>query len=430
MLARVKRCVIETEDWLRYSPLVRNVMGRVRLLSEGVGQPRDDDGLARSISKLCAAARLTTDESTLHEIQRRIHGRVRLLNPFRVRWKEWVDHYDDGRLVKAAILKPWLGPRERGVLFISFENQWIKLLTCRTFDKLAERYTLVVAPSSSPHNVINYVFPGLFPTKVFTLISNPEDEAALPGISANYVVVPLLASHWVDPNRFEPLPRAERDIDLIMVAGFGKVKRHHALFTALGSMPRTFRILLVGQDQDARTAASIHEEARWYGVADRFTVLSNQDYAGVSRALCRSRASVVLSRREGACVVVAEALFANTPVALLHGAQIGSRVFINDATGRFLPEDDLARQLTAFVAAADRYQPRLWAEQNISCFHSTRRLNDVLKQHMLADGREWTQDIVPLTWCPDPRPALAEDRRRLEDECCDLKQRFGLEIGS
>jgi len=428
MLARVKRCVIETEDWLRYSPAVRNVMSRVKLLSDGVAQPRDGEGLAQSISKLCAAARLTMDESAVKCIQRRIHERVRLLDPFHVNWSKLVPFFGDGRLVKAAILKPWLGPRERGVLFISFEKLWIKLVTCRNFDQLADRYTIVVAPSSSPHNLINYVFPGLFPTKVFTLISNPEDETVIPGISTNYVVVPLMASHWVNPELFQPVPRAERDIDLIMVAGFGKVKRHHALFTAVSKMPRTFRILLVGQDQDARTAASIHEEASWYGVADRFNVLSNQNYASVARALCRSKASVVLSRREGACVVVAEALFADTPVALLHGAHIGSRIFINDATGRLLSEEDLAGQLTDFVAAAGRYQPRSWAEQNISCFHSTRRLNEILKQHMRASGQDWTQDIVPLTWCPDPRPALVDDQRRLESERRDFQERFGLEI--
>jgi len=43
----------------------------------------------------------------------------------------------------------------------------------------------------------------------------------------------------------------------------------------------------------------------------------------------------VLSRREGSCVVVAESMFADTPVALLDNAVIGSRAFINDQTGRF-----------------------------------------------------------------------------------------------
>jgi hypothetical protein len=354
---------------------------------------------------------------------------VRRLNPFGVNWRELVPYYGDGRLVKAAILKPWLGAREPGVLFISFENQWIKLLTCRNFDRLAERYTFVLAPSSSPHNLINYVFPRLFRDKIFTLISNPEDAAVLPGIAANYVVVPLLASHWVNPDRLQPLPRAERDVDLIMVAGFARCKRHHALFTAMRDMPRHLRILLVGQTQGARTAESLVEEACWYGVAGRFTVLSNQDYASVARALCRARASVILSRREGSCVVVAEALFADTPVALLQDAVIGSRVFVNDDTGRFLTEDGLGRHLTEFIAAADRYQPRRWAKENIGCFQSSKRLNEVLKQHARAAGREWTQDIVPLMWCPDPQLARPEDRSRLEPERREFKERFGLEVG-
>jgi hypothetical protein len=49
---------------------------------------------------------------------------------------------------------------------------------------------------------------------------------------------------------------------------------------------------------------------------------------------------------------------------------------------------------------------------------------------MLASGQEWTQDIAPLYWCPDPRPVSPEDRARLQGARADLKERFGLVIGT
>jgi glycosyltransferase involved in cell wall biosynthesis len=296
-------------------------------------------------------------------------------------------------------------------------------------EEFSRRYTLVVAPSGDPHNIVNYVFPTVYPATIFTLVSHPEEVEILPCVAANYVVVPLYASSWVHPDLFKPRPRDQRDIDLVMVANFAKFKRHHALFKAIRGMPAHLRILLIGQDQDSRTAETIRSAAHCYGVRDRFQLLSNAPYEVVIDALCRSRASVILSRREGSCVVIAESLFADTPAALMENAEIGSRTFINADTGRLLYEGDLATQLTEFIAEADRYLPRDWADKNISCFHSSKRLNDIIKQHMLATGQEWTCDLAPLCWRPDPCLVTAEDQARMELAHEDLRQRFNLEIG-
>ena len=85
--------------------------------------------------------------------------------------------------------------------------------------------------------------------------------------------VPLLASHWVNPDLYQPLLKSERPYDLIMVASWGKVKRHQVLFRALRSLPTNLRVLLVGQDQEGRTADTIRELARGYGVADRLELV-------------------------------------------------------------------------------------------------------------------------------------------------------------
>jgi glycosyltransferase involved in cell wall biosynthesis len=428
MLALVKRCAIATEDRLKYSPLVRGALSRYQRWTDR-GRHGDQQALAHSIHRLCAAARLAASASAVQAVQHTIHQRLALLQPRRVDWTAFVDHIDDPRIPRSAILKPYLGPREKGVLFISFEKEWFKLLAHCDLQEFNDRYFLVVSPSGSPHNIVNYVFAAAYPGKVFTLISNAGDQALLPRVGHNFVVVPLYASHWVLPELFQPLPLAERDVDLCMVANFAKFKRHFALFQALRRMPKNLRVLLIGQDQDGRTAATIQREAAYYGVADRFTVQGNLSYSGVSAALCRARASVILSRREGSCVVVAESLFADAPASVLETAEIGSRAFINPATGRFLHDGRLAEELTELVERAGNYRPRAWAEHNISCYRSTASLNDLLRQHALADGQQWTQDLVPLCWRPDPALVRPADVEQMQAARRDMQERFGIEVG-
>src|SRR5207244_1491352 len=129
-----------------------------------------------------------------------------------------------------------------------------------------------------------------FPGPVFTLISNNDDIDVLPRIAANYRVVPLFASSWSLPELFQPRPRHERDIDLIMVANFAKFKRHHALFRALRRLPHDWRVELIGQDQDGRTADTIRAVARAYGVEKRIHIIEHAPHEVVRERLCRARA--------------------------------------------------------------------------------------------------------------------------------------------
>jgi glycosyltransferase involved in cell wall biosynthesis len=429
MLPRIKRWKLEAVDRLRYHPLLRGAAGRCLTWTAG-GNGHGQQELVRSIVKLCTAARCTTVQAKVRAIQRTIQERVRELRPKEVDWSGLVRNIEQPRIHRALILKPWMGPREKGVMYVSFEVDWFRLLWHCDLQAFSERYDLVVSPTDSPHSVLNYVFAGHYPGRIYSLISHHCDIVDLPRVAPNYVVVPLYASQWVLPEYFQPLPLAKRDIDLIMVANFAKVKRHLALFAALKKMPARFRVHLIGQDQDGRTAETLRAEAGYYGVADRFTIQSNvPDYRDVAAAMCRARASVILSRREGSCVVVAESMFANTPIGLLEDAEIGSRAFINPQTGRLLKHRDLAGQLTELIERAGEFAPRAWAEKNIDCFSSSHTLNELLKRHAAADGQEWTRDIAPLCWRPDPKLVRAADVARLQGEREDMKQRFGVEVG-
>ena len=146
------------------------------------------------------------------------------------------------------------------------------------------------------------------------------------------------------------------------------------------------------------------------------------------RIAWHARTSVILSRREGSCVVVVESMFADTPVGLLEDAEIGSKHFINSQTGRLLRKRHLAEDLTAFIAQADQYHPRLWADENIACTRSTATLNAALKKYALEHGHPWTQDIALMCWRPDPQVVRPEDCKRLEPARREILDRFGLEL--
>jgi glycosyltransferase involved in cell wall biosynthesis len=428
MISWLRRCAVEGEDRLRYSPQVRRWLSGLQLLRAGRGAAQDNQTLARRVRALCTAVRLAADPDTVRTGMARINRHLRALDPARIEWSEF--EADDTRHIgKAAVLKPYVSEREKGVLFISFESEWVKLLRHGVLRDVARRYALVLAPSGSPHNLISYVFPAAVADPVFTLISHAEEQHLFPRVAANYVVVPLYASSWVNPDLFRPLPRHRRDLDLVMVANFAKFKRHFALFKALRSMPPRLRVLLIGQDEGGRNGDTILATARHYGVADRFTLVRDAPWQVVADALCRARASVILSRREGSCVVVAESLFADTPVALLRGAEVGSRGFINAQTGRLLRDGNLGGQLAAFIAESDRYAPRRWAVENISCHASSRALNDAVRRHLTAAGQEWTRDLAPLCWRPDPCLVRPEDRAVMRAEREDFRARFGLGLG-
>ncbi len=428
MLARIKRWKLDAEDWLRYSPAVRGLLSRWTLLRDrgGPGTP----ALMQSIVRRCAAARLTTSADREDAIRAGIRERVARLDFARIDWPVFIADIDDRRMHKATVLKPYLGSDEKGVVFISFENQWVKLLRLNNLTDFAARYDLVQSTSGNANGLVNYVFPAAYPSDtIFSLMSAPTDERVLPLVSPKFVVAPLYASSWVNPAWFTPTPRRDRPFDLVMVANFAKFKRHQTLFRALRRMPRELRVLLIGQDQDGRTQETIRELARWHGVEGRFELRSNQGYREVTQALCQAKASLILSKREGSCVVVTESMFADTPMGLLRGAEIGSRVYINDQTGRFFDEANLDRQLMDFLATLDRYEPRRWAEANISCVHSSAKLNTVLKEHALSHGRRWTMDLAPMQWAPDPKLLHDADRERLRSERDAIKERYGLEVG-
>lgn len=378
----------------------------------------------------CAAARSSSSESLMIAIEEWIHHRLDQV-PEEVLWSWMPASKAEVTIHKTAILKP-ASEDEKGVLFISFESQWEKLTSLgkERLSRLAEEYELVVAPTwSPPHMVTNFVFPRLFPGWLHCTISNLRDLVIFPRLSAKYKPIRLFASSWVDPDLYQVRPRQERDIDLVMVANFGRYKRHHAVFAALATLPREKRprITLVGQPHGDRTAEVLIKEMKAYGVEDSFVLRSRISDEEVVDTLSRSRAALITSLREGSCVAVVESMMADAPLALLRGAEIGSSAFLNSHTGRWLDEAELADQLLKFIHESDSFNPRAWLLENgIECRTSTLALNDHLKRQAETESRVWSRDIFPHHWRPDPRFLEDVHREQAKLAADKLQNELGL----
>jgi hypothetical protein len=426
----LKRLKIKAEDVLRYNPAVRNLLASGILLKTSGKQAADSDQAARNVYKLCQAARLAATDSMMLKAEAAIARQLPAIDPERVPWAEFLPDFGQDRINKAIVLKRYVSEREKGVVFVSFDNQMARLAKARDLREFAERYTLVLSPSwSPPHSIPAYLFPRLYPDPIFCLISNRRDLDIFPRISDKYKMVPLYASNWVDPREFSPIALAEKNIDIFMLANFAKYKRHHALFEALRGLSDNYRIVLVGQRDSGRTKDTLFNEAGAFGVRDRFEIRENVSDGELRDIFVHAKTSLILSQREGSCVAVVESMFANTPVGVYEDAEVGSRGFVNEHTGRLLRHNDLAAQLKDFVEASAQYEPRKWVMENgIGCVASSRTLNQALKQDALANGGEWTEDIATLRWRPNPGYYDPADAERLCACYGEIESRCGITI--
>lgn len=426
-----KRLKIQAEDELRFSPKVRALLAsRIFLKTPDVVTASSDEA-ARVIHTLCQAARLATDDSMMKKAEARIRRQLPKIEPARIRWAEFLADFGGNRIQKGIVLKPYVSERERGIVFISFDNQMARLAKSTDLEAFTRRYTLVLAPQwCPPHTITSWLFPLIYPDEIICLISNTRDLIYFPRISEKYVMVPLYASSWVDPREYRPVPVEQKNIDIYMLANFAKYKRHHALFAALRDLPREYRVVLHGQRESGRTRETLIAEADAFGVRDRFEVHENVTNEALHDAMVHAKVSLILSRREGSCVAVVESMFANTPVGVYADAEIGSRAFVNEHTGRLLQHQNLAAQLKEFVESSAKYEPRKWVMENgVGCLASSEMLNEALKRHALERGAQWTRDIAPLRWHPNPEFFDPEDVQKVRSAYEDIERNYGITLG-
>lgn len=333
-------------------------------------------------------------------------------------------------LTTSLLLKEPGPDGEKGVLYCSVEDNWARLIVHHDARRFLAEYVFVGASTWSPTDyTVLAGFAGLTEDPIFVGVSNHADVTAYEVLRPTVLPVPLMPSDWVNPNFYAPKPHARREIDILMVANFAPFKRHWLLFQALRRMRRNLRVALIGiRGTTGRGEAELREEAKAFGVTQELEILTNASIEVVTAYQCNARVSVILSRREGCCLVVGESLFADTPVAMLRNAHIGSKAYIHDSTGVFLTERGMAKQLSGCIERSGSFRPRQWALEHITCFRSTERLNALLRDHSLRTGKPWTRNITPMCWRYVPSYLEESDERRMQPALGRLRERHGVQL--
>jgi glycosyltransferase involved in cell wall biosynthesis len=350
-------------------------------------------------------------------------------------WNRYFPETAEALIRNGVILKaPADG--ERGVLLITFEDQWLRMLRHGRLEALARDYELVLSPTwSPPYDLPIAAVAALWPgERVFTLLSNFADEEVYARFHPKLRPVPLLASSWVDPSVFTSA-ETEKEFDVVMVANFSPYKRHRAFFAALAAarrQGRKLRVLCAGVPWQGRTAASLQAMADEYGVGDQIAVKVNLSDSDLRAAIRSARTAVIFSLIEGSCVAAAECLLLDVPLGMLANAHIGSKAFINPRTGRLLRpgERKTALDLARFVDEAASFQPRQWMlEQGATFEGSTKVLNEAIRGEITRSGGAWTTGIARHRHVRlRPRYDTAEDAARFAPLYRAFPGRYGVSI--
>src|SRR5262249_30523684 len=206
-------------------------------------------------------------------------------------------------LTTSLVLKAPGPGGEKGVLYCSFEYNWMRLVAHYDAAAVLRDYYLVGATSGARNDYASMMaFAGLSPDPLFICVSNLADLQPLRILGPVVEPLPILAGDWVNPDHFTPKAHRDRTIDILMVAAWSKLKRHWLLFEALRDMPRNLRVVLVGRNDTGRTEREIRDEARAFGARQDIELHTNLEIDEVYALQCDARISAIFTKREGSCV--------------------------------------------------------------------------------------------------------------------------------
>jgi glycosyltransferase involved in cell wall biosynthesis len=417
-------------DYLRYGKAPRDAVSRLleyRDILPGQGA----NEVAQSLLRLTHSSRLAIDTRSLAILESKIKEKMSRWEPNSFEWDRFFPNSSPQLIQKSIILKKPQPNGERGVLFVAWEDNWLRLLRYGNLEKLARDYHMVLSPTwSPPHDLPMLTACKLWPSHLFTILSNFEDAEIFPRLCSKIVVIPLLASSWVNPSIFKPTHTVKnKTFDIVVLSNFASYKRHMALFRILRDLKEETRVLLLGRSWEGRTAKTLKDEANLFGIGDRVEIKENLGDMEMIEAIQSAKVSFIASLREGSCVAVAESLFCDVPVALLEASRIGSKSMINANTGRLLGAKRVSEELGEFISHYRDYQPRKWMLQNhIDCISSSQKLNEEIKRWSTENGEPWTVDLQLMHWRPIPSFVDFEERSGILEEYSHFADSYGIPI--
>lgn len=290
----------------------------------------------------------------------------------------------DTRLLAKRLLvlrAPDATQKSKGVLLLKFTGQFGEFTQAVNLRTLCDDYTLVLEPSYSGYaDDVILQFQRVAPDPVIVMSSESRDFSFLQRLGSNLVPVTLGSSDWVDPSTFTPLANVTKRYDCIMVAGWERLKRHHALFRAVAELrDSTFQVCLIGSSW-INSRKEIEELVAYYGLGTQVTLFEGLTATEVNLRLNESRFNVLMTRREGSNKSLFEGMFADIPALALDGVIGPNREWLRGEAGRLVAEKSLSAALLEMRSTAGNYQSRAWAMQHISPNVSIQTLGEAIEK--------------------------------------------------
>ena len=344
-----------------------------------------------------------------HLASRVIEERLRADRGFLAVYREHVDSLqpttrtarffqDPTRLLGSlAIVVKAATPDEKGVIIILYSYAFP--LFAKLFDvpAIAKRYHIVLEPSWAGYCDLDILCYTQYDFPVFVQGYERRDEAFVGNTSANLVMIPTGNNWWADHRLFKPIPGISKDIDIVMIAGWGAYKRHAQLFAALGTLRRkhiTPKVLLMGYDLGL-TKNDILGLAKFYGVDDQIEWHENLSRDQVNFHLNRAKVNILWSRKEGQNRAVIEGMLAGVPCIMREGHNYGDHyAFINGRTGCFSTEANLPETIARMIDTHETYSPREWVMANMSCQRATQVVGEAVGRLARTRGESFSGELA------------------------------------
>lgn len=335
---------------------------------------------------------------------------------------------DDPGLSRSILLKAPGADGEKGILLMTFEYNWVRLLTGlgeAEFRWLDDHYDLVLSTSWS---TTDYAALACAVSRVrgtvYVQSCNYSEIPLIEAFHPRLKCLPTLPCDWINPQLYRPLPFKQRTTDIVMVANWGEFKRHWDLFRALAQMPAKLKVVLIGQREPGRNQDFIRSLAREFGVRQELEIHESIPVQEVAAHQAKAKVSVIMSRREGCCVAAVESLFAGCCLAMREDAHVGPLAYINEHSGKKLRPSHLAEDLMNLLHEAEQKDPHAWAATHVDGFTSHKKVNDFFKEAASAIGRPWHNDIIQPQWRPHPTYVVESEKEKLRPAMDELHRRF------
>jgi glycosyltransferase involved in cell wall biosynthesis len=308
---------------------------------------------------------------------------------------------------------------EKGVILLKYARTFDAVVALLDVERLMQRYTFVLEPCwaglCNP-SVLQFLARG---NPVIVQCFTAADRDFIASVGAPFVPVNLGPADWVDTEVFAPVPGVEKKYDFVMVANWGRHKRHATLFRALEQIrDRDMNVLLIGFPWAGRTIDDVRQEAA--SVTNprvRFDIRESLPPSEVSALVGQSKVFVFLTRKEGDNKAVVEAMFADVPVVVYDKSVGGASNRINAETGRLTSDADLAATLCHMLDHHRDFAPRRWALANTGSAIATRKLDEALRAAVRASGGRYDGGIVEKTNQPNLAYKDPAARVAFEPDC-------------